>query len=348
MENDIKTYSRAEIEDLLKKMGQPRFRAKQIIQWLYQHGVSHYDEMTNLPTALRTRLAQEAPLTVPQLVNKQISADGTRKYVWKFADGARVETVAIPSRDVLPGETPKRLTICFSTQVGCPMGCAFCATGKEGFSRNLTPGEMVDQIILAGRDVGCRVTNLVAMGQGEPFINYENTLEALRFLNSPDGLEIGARHITVSTCGIIEGIKRFSTEPEQFTLAISLHAALQTTRNTLMPKMAASPLPALREALVNYTETSNRRVTLEYLLIKNVNDSARDLESLKQFGKGLLCHVNILPVNEIEGSPYQPSSPKTMKKWIDSLQSAGIETTLRDSRGSDIDGACGQLKNATV
>ncbi|MEG0776358.1 MAG: 23S rRNA (adenine(2503)-C(2))-methyltransferase RlmN [Raoultibacter sp.] len=347
MKNDIKAYSRQELETLFASMKQPRFRAKQVVQWLYQRGVSSYDEMTNLPASLRAQLAAEAPLFIPTLVNKQISQDGTRKYVWEFFDGARVETVAIPARDTLPGETPKRLTICFSTQVGCPMACAFCATGKQGFSRNLTPGEMVDQIILAGRDMGCRVTNIVAMGQGEPFLNYDNVLAALRYINSPDGLEIGARHITVSTCGILEGIKRFATEPEQFTLAISLHAAIQKTRDTMMPKNATATLPALRETLVAYTENSNRRVTLEYLLVHNVNDGKQDLDALKRFCKGLLCHVNILPINKISGSPYQPASPKVMHHWIDSLQSYGIETTLRDSRGADIDGACGQLKNAT-
>ncbi|MEF9925292.1 MAG: 23S rRNA (adenine(2503)-C(2))-methyltransferase RlmN [Raoultibacter sp.] len=347
MENDIKAYSRAGIEKLLASMGQPRFRTKQVVEWLYQRGVTTYDEMTNLPAALRDKLAQQAPLTVPTLVDKQISTDGTRKYVGEFADGARVETVAIPSRDKGVAQSPKRLTICFSTQVGCPMGCIFCATGKEGFTRNLTPGEMVDQITFAGQDMQCRVTNVVAMGQGEPFLNYDNTLAALRFLNSSEGPEVGARHITVSTCGVIEGIRRLAEEPEQFTLAVSLHAALQATRDMLMPKMASTPLPVLRQALVAYSERSNRRVTLEYLLIKGINDSSHDLAALKRFCKGLLCHVNILPINEIAGSPYQPSPPQTMQKWIATLQAAGVETTLRDSRGSDIDGACGQLKNAT-
>ncbi|MEG2615080.1 MAG: 23S rRNA (adenine(2503)-C(2))-methyltransferase RlmN [Raoultibacter sp.] len=347
MENNIKSYSRQGIEELLASLGQPRFRSKQVVQWLYQHGVSSYDEMTNLPAALRAQLAHVAPLTIPKLVDKQTSHDGTRKYLWEFSDGARVETVAIPSRDISPDKMPKRLTICFSTQVGCPMACAFCATGKEGFGRNLTPGEMVDQIIFAGRDMGCRVTNLVAMGQGEPFLNYDNTRAALHFLNSADGLEVGARHITVSTCGIIAGIRRFATEPEQFTLAISLHSALQSTRDALMPKVASSPLTQLRAAIIDYTEESNRRVTFEYLLIKDVNDGKRDLDALKRFCKGLLCHVNLLPINAVSGSPYQPASPNVMRQWTDSLQSVGIETTVRNSRGSDIDGACGQLKNAT-
>lgn len=343
MEN-IKACTREGLADLMEEMGQPRFRVKQIVPWLYQRGVSSYDEMTDLPAKLREELKERAPLYVPEMINRQVSKDGTRKYVWRFHDGACVETVAMPSREGSSG--PSRLTVCFSTQVGCPMACAFCATGREGFTRNLTPGEMVDQILLAGKDMGMRVSNVVAMGQGEPFLNYDNVIAALRFVNAKDGLGIGARHITVSTCGVLSGIEKFAREKEQFTLALSLHSAVQATRDKLMPKMSSTPLPELKSTMRDYVELSGRRATLEYLLIKGVNDDDRQLEALKRFCHGMLCHVNILPVNDVEGSPFKPASKQTVAKWISELERAGVETTLRDSRGADIDGACGQLKNA--
>lgn len=343
---EIKAYSREGLEQLFSELGQPRFRTKQVVQWLYQRGVSSYDEMTDLPKSLREQLAELAPLHVPALMDKRTSRDGTRKYVWQFSDGAGVETVAIPSREKSAGGSPQRLTVCFSTQVGCAIGCAFCATGKEGFTRNLTPGEMVDQITMAGKDNDMRVSNVVAMGQGEPFLNYDNTLAALRFMNAKDGLNIGARHITVSTCGIIKGIERFSCEPEQFTLAVSLHSAVQETRDQLMPKMQNAPVDRLKRALASYVEKSGRRVSFEYLLLSGVNDDDFHLEALAAFCSGLLCHVNLLPFNEVAGSPFQPTAPKRRNRWVERLEQTGIETTVRDSRGSDIEGACGQLKQA--
>lgn len=343
---NIKSYAREELADLFEEWGQPRFRVQQIVKWLYQRGVTSYDEMTDMPKTLRAHLAEQAPLNAPELLDKRISRDGTRKYVWTFEDGKGVETVAIPSREKNMHGEPQRLTVCFSTQVGCAMACAFCATGKEGFSRNLTPGEMVDQILFSGKDMDMRVSNVVAMGQGEPFLNYDNTLAALRFINSKDGLHIGARHITVSTCGVIPGIERFSQEPEQFTLAVSLHSAVQDTRDQLMPKMKDMTLQRLKEALASYSNLSGRRVSLEYLLLKGVNDDEQHLESLITFCEGLLCHINLLPFNAVEGSFFQPSSKHQRSIWLERLEQARIEATVRDSRGSDIEGACGQLKRA--
>ena len=204
---------------------------------------------------------------------------------------------------------------------------------------------MICQIVAVQNDFGCRVTNLVSMGQGEPFQNYQATLEALRFANAKDGLEIGARHITVSTCGIIQGIDRLANEPEQFTLAVSLHSALQDVRNEIMPRCSNIPLPHLKKALRSYIEKTGRRVSFEYLLIKGVTDTEKNLAALIDFCDGLLCHVNLLSVNEVEGSPYKPSSTATQQRWVKELKSAGKEATIRNSRGSDIDGACGQLKN---
>ena len=213
----LKALSREGLEGLFLDMGQPKFRAKQVFIWLYQKHARSYKEMTNIPKALQEQLEKEYSITCARIINKQISVDGTRKYVVEYDDGLTTEMVAIPA--------DSRLTVCFSTQVGCPMACAFCATGQEGFSRNLTPGEIVDQVILVEEDMGVRVTNVVGMGQGEPFLNYDNVLAALRIINSPDGLGIGARHITISSCGIFSGIRKWSCVPEQFTLAISLHSA---------------------------------------------------------------------------------------------------------------------------
>ena len=339
MDKPIKTYALSELPSLMKELAQPSFRAQQLTEWLYQRHVSSYDEMTNLPAALRAVLSERFPLTMPEIVNRQVSRDGTRKYLIEFDDGIRVETVAIPSRG---GD---RLTVCFSTQAGCAIGCAFCATGREGFARNLTPGEIIDQVLIAQDDMGKRVTNVVGMGQGEPFLNYDNTMAALRILNNKKGLEIGARHISVSTCGILPGIERFSEEPEQFTLAVSLHAARQGVRDLLMPNVARFKLGNLKSALQEYIAKTNRRVTLEYIMIDGVNDADEDLKALQKFCANLLCHVNLIPINAIEGSVFQPSEPETIDRWLNAIQKKGTEATLRDSRGSDIDGACGQLKN---
>ena len=346
MNNAIQSFNLSEIPAILEKLGQPRFRAKQLTSWLYVKGAHSYDEMTNLPKALREALANEYPLVEPKVVNKQVSNDGTRKYVFEYADGAQVEAVGIPSFDKKERKNePKHLTVCFSTQAGCAMGCVFCATGHEGLTRNLSSAEMICQITAVQNDFNCRVTNLVSMGQGEPFQNYEATLDALRFANAKEGLEIGARHITVSTCGIIQGIEKLSNEPEQFTLAVSLHSARQETRNKIMPRCANIPLPKLKKALASYIQKTGRRVSLEYLLIKGKTDTEAELEALIEFCDGLLCHVNLLNVNEIDGSPYKPSSSATQQRWVQELKSSGKEATIRNSRGSDIDGACGQLKN---
>lgn len=334
----IKCYSRDELASLVEHYGQPSYRASQIIQWLYQRGASSYDQMTDLPKSLRQQLDSNHPLYTPTVIDKQISRDGTRKYLLQLNDGCLVETVGIPSSD-------GRLTICFSTQVGCAMGCVFCATGHEGFTRNLVVGEIIDQILIVQHDFDKRVTNLVGMGQGEPFLNYDSVVNALQIINSKKGLGIGARKITLSSCGIISGIRRFSEVKEQYTLAISLHAARQEVRDRIMPKVASQPLRKLKPTLIDYIEQTNRRVTLEYTMIRGLNDSNADLDALITFASGLLCHVNLIQLNTIEGSPYQPSEQSTVDHWKQSIERSGIETTIRASKGSDISGACGQLKN---
>lgn len=343
MNNELIKLTEAELEDLVTSWGYPRFRAKQIHEWVHRHHAASFDTMSNLPKDLRTKLSEFFPLETVKIFDRQISLDGTRKYVVTLADGSLVETVGMPvyRRD----GSLDRLSVCVSSQVGCPMACQFCATGREGLTRNLTAAEIIAQVALVQEDFQERVSNVVVMGQGEPFLNYDEVLAALRILNSRDDFNIGARHITLSTCGIIDGIDRLSQEPEQFTLAVSLHSALQKKRDRLMPKVAKQPLSDLKKAVERYTQSTNRRVSFEYLLIKDINDSEEDLRALLDFCDGLLCHVNLLPVNTVEGSPLQAASPATAKHWVETLIHYGVETSFRKSRGADIDGACGQLKN---
>ncbi|MDR0347638.1 MAG: 23S rRNA (adenine(2503)-C(2))-methyltransferase RlmN [Coriobacteriales bacterium] len=345
----IKRYGQEGLRTLMQTWGEPSFRATQLLRWLYARGAQSYADMSDLPKSLRLKLEADEPLTPPLLLRRQVSADGTRKYLLGLADGARIEAVGIPD------EAQGRLTVCFSTQVGCAMGCAFCATGTHGLTRSLAPGEMADQLIMVARDFDRRVTNAVAMGEGEPFANYEATLEALRIMNSPDGLGIGARHLTVSSCGLLGALGRFAREPEQFTLAISLHSAVQKTRDRLMPALANQPLPALRLALISYGDKTGRRPSLEFTLISGLNDTEDEIDALISFARGMLCHVNLIPLNPrgagLTGDlstglapTFSPSLPERVNSIAARLAKAGIECSLRRSRGADIDGACGQLK----
>lgn len=338
----FKTIPLHEIEPRIVSLGYPRYRAKQLIEWVYKKGVSSYEEMNNIPKEMREHLSVEYPLFPTKIIDKQISCDGTRKYVFEYFDGSCVEAVGMPS---LSKKGPQHLTVCFSTQIGCAMACAFCATGTQGLSRNLSCGEMIDQLLLVQKDFGIRVSNVVSMGQGEPFQNYDAVLEAMNFFNSKAGFEIGARHMTISTCGILSGIKKLSQDKHQYTLAISLHSAIQEKRDKLMPRCANMPLFELKNELISYIQATNRRVSFEYSMIKGFNDSEEDLYALQNYCDDLLCHVNLIPINSVSHSPFQPSSKQTLKYWVEALNASGIETTIRNSRGSDIDGACGQLIN---
>ncbi len=341
MTTPIKTYTIEEVEQLLADAGLPKFRAWQVLDWLYVKEISSYEEMSNLPKAMREQLSSSNPLTVPKIIECQTSIDGSRKYLLQFDDGTIVETVGLPSSD-------GRLTVCCSSQAGCAMACSFCATGKQGLNRNLLVGEIVDQVITVQKDFGSRVTNVVVMGQGEPFANYDAVLGALRILNHKKLLNIGARHITVSTCGLINGINHFAEEPEQFTLAISLHAARQEVRDVLMPAVKNQRLGALRQALDSYAQKTGRRFSFEYALMKDQNDSEEDLNELITYCNRLLCHVNLIPLNEIDDSPIKPVASTELHYWKERLESAGIPASVRQSRGSDIAGACGQLANKKV
>lgn len=333
---DIRLLTLEELQDLVKELGQPAFRAKQLNEWIHDKNVCSFDEMTNLPAALREKLSKRFSFNVPVELVKQVSKDGSRKYLLQFSDGVSVETVGMPNRN--------KLAVCISSQAGCAMGCAFCATGLAGLSRSLTAQEMVDQVLHVARDFGERVTSVVFMGQGEPFANFDATVQALRILNDPDGLAIGARHLTVSTCGVIPGIRRFAELPEQFTLAISLHSAIQGTRNQLMPGVKKYTLLRLHEAIQLYVEKTGRRPTYEFAMIDGINDTNPEMQALVDFCAGTLCHVNLIQLNNIPDSPFRPSPIEKVESLQRRLTMHGVETTIRNSRGSDIDAACGQLK----
>lgn len=333
---DLHEVTHGQLLELMAELGQPSFRAKQIEEWVWERNVTSPDEMTNLPKSLRAELAARVASDGTREVARQVSEDGSRKYLLRLTDGVTVECVGMPSG-------PK-LAVCVSTQAGCAMGCLFCATGGAGFVRNLTTGEIYEQVMHVRDDFGSRVTSVVLMGQGEPFMNYDASLAALRRLNSPDGAGIGARHLTVSTCGIIPQIKRFANEPEQFTLAVSLHSAVQKTRNMLMPGVKRYSLIHLYEVMGEYVDKTGRRPTYEYALIDGVNDTDNELESLCDFCRGNLAHVNIITLNEVKGSPLRPSTPGRAEEFVRRLGEVGVEATIRNSRGADIDAACGQLR----
>lgn len=333
---DLHDVSHKDLLATLEELGQPAFRAKQIEEWLWEKGAASFDEMTNLPKALRAALAERYSLGGFAQVAKQVSSDGSRKYLLQMTDGVAVECVGMP--------TGTRLAVCASTQAGCGMGCVFCATGAAGLTRSLTSSEIYGQVMHVRDDFNTRVTSVVLMGQGEPFMNYDATLAALRRLNSPDGLGIGARHLTVSTCGIIPQIMRFAKEPEQFTLAVSLHSAIQRTRNFLMPGVRRYSLLNLYDAMGTYVDLTGRRPTYEYALIRGINDTDEELESLVDFCRGTLAHVNIIQLNEVPGSKFQPCSDARAGEFVRRLGQVGVEATIRVSRGADIDAACGQLR----
>ncbi|MBE6479609.1 MAG: 23S rRNA (adenine(2503)-C(2))-methyltransferase RlmN [Olsenella sp.] len=334
---NIRSLSREQLTDAITGLGVPSWRANQVADWVWKKGVTRFDEMTNVPATLRSQLEERFTLGTTTEVARQVSVDGSRKYLLAFEDGVSVECVGMPSPQ-------GRLSVCASTQAGCGMGCAFCATGASGLTRSLTADEIFDQVMHVGDDFGQRVTSVVLMGQGEPFANYDATMAALRHLNSPTaGLGIGARHLTVSTCGVIPGITKFANEPEQFTLAVSLHSAVQATRNALMPGVRRWSLVHLYDVLGTYVAKTGRRPTYEYALMAGVNDTDAELRALCDFCRGTLCHVNLIMLNDVEGSRFSPSTSQRANEFLRALGQVGVEATLRNSRGADIDAACGQL-----
>jgi 23S rRNA (adenine2503-C2)-methyltransferase len=331
----------SQLEDFVLSLGEPSYRADQLYRWLYSSLATKFEEMSNLPQSLRQRLAEVADLHILQPVMSTRSSDGlTRKVLFALPDGETIESVLMLYDD--------RRTVCLSTQVGCPVGCAFCATGKSGFVRNLSPGEIVEQVLHFLRELGAqgqRVTNVVFMGMGEPLLNYEATWKAVQRLTDPRGINLGARRITISTIGVVPAIQRLIREDSQVGLAVSLHAPTDALRRTLIPLAAKYPLRELMNVCGDYVERTGRRVTFEYALIAGVNDSLEQASRLASLLKGLLCHVNLIPLNPIEDSSWQASSPEEVRVFQGELRRRGVNTTTRLRRGADIEAGCGQLRS---
>jgi len=331
-----------QLTELLAGWGEPRFRAKQVWEWLYDKRVSSFDAMNNLPKGLRAHLEAETVPGTLEVVTEQTSADGTVKRLYKLGDGQLIESVLMPYDD-------DRRTACISTQAGCAMGCVFCATGQMGFARHLTPTEIFEQAMRFARDLeaqGDRLSNVVLMGMGEPFHNYDSSLETIRRLMHDLG--IGARHITVSTVGLVPQIRKFADEGLQVKLAISLHAATDAERVSLLPVNKRWPLSELMDACRYYVEKTGRRITFEWASIQGENDTPEQAAALGKLLKGLLCHVNIIPLNPTGGYHHGPSAYDRIERFIAILGEYGIPATIRVRRGIDIDAGCGQLKAATV
>lgn len=329
-----------ELEEFLKGMGQQKFRAKQIFSWIAR-GVTDFDEMTDLSKQLREELKLSASITGPSIRRKLASAiDGTVKYLLELADGNIIESVLM---EYIHGHT-----VCVSSQIGCRMGCSFCASTIAGFRRDLTAGEILGQILAIQRDSGVRVDNVVIMGIGEPFDNYDNVMKFLRLVNDPEGLNIGQRHITVSTCGLVPKILQFADENTQVNLAISLHAPNDEIRAKIMPVGRKYSIDKIIEACKIYTEKTKRRITFEYALIEGVNDSPENAGELALRLRGLLCHVNLIPVNTVQETGYRQSGRRHIEEFSKLLQKRGIETTIRRELGSDINAACGQLRRSEM
>ena len=329
-----------EIEALLTTWGEPRYRAQQVWVWLYKHLATEVEQMSSLPKALRARLQEETRLDVPAVLAVQEAIDGeTRKDLLELHDGEQVEVVLMRYID--------RRTACVSTQVGCAVGCQFCATGQMGFRRHLSSGEIVAQVLHLERELRAqdqRLTNVVYMGMGEPLLNYDNTLKSIYRLMDPEGLQMGQRRITLSTAGIVPGIRRFTAEDIQVNLAVSLHAATDRLRNTLMPINQRYGLDALFATLQDYIKRTNRQVTFEWVLIEGVNDTPEQAQALAARVTGMLAHVNLIPLNPTEGYVGNPSSPDRIEAFTELLDQKHIPYTLRLGRGADIRAGCGQLR----
>lgn len=333
---NIKDYNLEELKEELKSIGEKAFRAEQIFKWLYVDRVTSFEEMTNLSLDLRNKLAENYTLCNYQILRKQESADGTKKYLFDVLDGNAIETVLM--------EYHHGKTLCVSSQIGCRMGCKFCASTGIPFIRNLTPGEIVEQILAVEQDTNLKISNVVFMGIGEPFDNYDNVMKAIRILNHQKGLNIGARHISVSTSGVVPRIYDFAEEGFQCTLSISLHATSNEKRSSMMPVNNAYPIEELMKACKAYIAKTNKRISFEYALAKENNDNLEDAKALVKLLKGMLCHVNLIPINKIENGAYTKSTNENIMKFRDYLNENGIVATIRRELGSDIDAACGQLR----
>jgi 23S rRNA (adenine2503-C2)-methyltransferase len=352
---DIKSQTVEELQAQFQKWDQPTYRVTQLLEWLYQRRAPSWDAMTNLPKNLRELLNQNFSLNTLALVTKQGSADTTQKFLWKLEDGSMIESVLIPANPALYGEASDRHTLCVSTQVGCAYGCKFCASGLEGWKRNLGVHEIVEQVIAVERWHAAQnpnakeriVNNVVIMGMGEPLANYDNLLKALKILNAPWGGGIGARKITISTSGLAPQIRRLADEPLQFRLAISLHGATDEVRAKIMPINRKYPLRELTTACEYYQSKNGRMITFEYILIAGVNDGLDQIKPLAALANKLNAKVNLIPYNKVEDLPWERPDEETEERFLAALESEGVTATLRREKGHDIDAACGQLRLKT-
>ncbi|MEY2466488.1 MAG: rRNA (adenine2503-C2)-methyltransferase [Verrucomicrobiota bacterium] len=365
---DIKSQTKEELEAQFKSWGEPTYRVAQVLEWLYVHRVTSWDAMTNLSKALREKLRGQYSFHALELARKQGSRDTTQKFLWKLNDGSFIESVLIPANPSLYGEASDRHTLCVSTQVGCAYGCKFCASGLDGWKRNLRVEEIVEQVLAIERlesslpavpgaehakawtptkPASRLIDNLVIMGMGEPLANYENLIKALRILNAPWGGGIGARKITVSTSGLAPQIRKLADEPLQFRLAISLHGATDETRNKIMPVNRKYPLKELTAACEYYQESKGRMITFEYILIAGVNDGLDQVLPLAQLARRLNAKVNLIPYNKVEDLPWERPSETAQESFLAALEKQRVIATLRREKGHDIDAACGQLRLKT-
>ena len=336
MMNHIKSMTLPEMGEVLKGWNQPAFRAKQVFTWLHK-GVGSYQEMTNLPQSLRQQLEESYPLYRPQVVRKQQSQkDGTIKYLWRLSDGNCVETVLMRYH--------YGNTVCISTEVGCAMGCAFCASTLGGLVRRLEPHEMLDQVLFTQIDSGLPVSHIVLMGIGEPLDNFDNVLRFLELVNSPEGMNISMRHISLSTCGLVPKIDKLAEHKLQLTLSVSLHAPTNEIRGAIMPVNKAYPVEELLAACRRYYEATGRRISFEYAMIQGVNDTEAAAKQLLLDLKGLPAHVNLIPLNHVEESPLKPSTRQAVQRFQQILEDGGVPATVRRTLGGDIDASCGQLR----
>lgn len=337
---NIKDYNLEELKKELQSMDEKTFRAEQIFKWLYQEKVRSFDEMTNLSLNLRNKLKQNYTICNYNILKKQESKDGTIKYLFDVLDGNAIETVLMSYHH--------GYSICVSSQIGCKMGCKFCASTGINFIRSLTSGEIVEQIIAVEQDQNIRISNVVFMGIGEPLDNYDNVVNAIHIINNPKGLNIGARHISVSTSGLVPKIYQLADENIQCTLSISLHATNNEKRSGMMPVNNAYPIEELIQACKDYIAKTNRRISFEYALAKDSNDNLDDAKELVKLLKGMLCHVNLIPINKIENGQYSKSTNENIMRFRDYLNDHGIVATIRRELGSDIDAACGQLRRKNL
>ena len=333
---NIYDYSLEQLTEYFALIKQKPFRAKQVFSWLYQKDAQSFEDMSDLSKDLRNQLNEEFTLDVLKIKEKQVSRDGTIKYLFELLDGSLIESVLMIH--------DYGRSLCVTSQVGCNMKCTFCASGLLNRQRNLTAGEIVAQIIKVQEDIKQRISHVVVMGTGEPFDNYDNVMNFVRIINHPHGLAIGARHITISTCGVIDGINKYSEEGIQTNLAISLHAPNDEIRNELMPINKVYPMDDLREAVSNYINKTNRRVTFEYILLKDINDDIIYARQLAHYLRGLNAYVNLIPYNSVDEHGYQPSSKEQAEIFKSELLRLHINVTMRKEHGRDIDGACGQLR----